>query len=391
MPRLSKPRWFKPRECWRYRLAGRSYYAPRTIAKSDEAGAWRWAHTLMHGSSTPGVDFELTVEEVRQLYLQAMVRKLANKKVAKGTYVIQQRHTRYFCELNNHGDLPATRLDVLHLERFRVWLEGNEYAPATTQLAIRNVSAMLNWAAKPDPERKVARLISTNPFAGYSYNLVHEKKPYRAVAELRRFLRLIAGATRGRIVYRVSTRNLLLLLRVARLTGCRPGELCGALWTDLDEGMTRIVLPADRHKTGYATGQPRIIFLPETCRRIFHYLRRKNAADGNEFSHIFNRENGPWCSGYISNRLASWRNSLRQAGLRKITAYDLRRTYCTDALANGASYANVAKLVGNNPATLAKYYDLPAIERLAQEAADINNRLREAEAIKKLPPRNRAM
>jgi hypothetical protein len=87
----------------------------------------------------------------------------------------------------------------------------------------------------------------------------------------------------------------------------------------------------------------------------------------------------------IDLRVTLSRRWLRDASFPTITLYDLRHAYCYDlrhaycreALADGPSYADAAKLVGNSPATLARSYDHPVIERLASVADQIaESRLR---------------
>lgn len=75
--------------------------------------------------------------------------------------------------------------------------------------------------------------------------------------------------------------------RVMIRTGARPGELCDARWGDVrwDSGVTsaghayaRIVLPHDRHKTGGATGRPRVIYLTPILTRML--ARHRTSGDG---------------------------------------------------------------------------------------------------------------
>jgi integrase len=158
------------------------------------------------------------------------------------------------------------------------------------------------------------------------------------------------------------------LLRLARLTGCRPGELCDLRWSDLSADRALILLPPDRHKTGHQTAEARRIFIPTRARRLIRFLESlPRRPDGR----VFGRGSKPWTIVAIASWMTIWRRWLHDTGLPPITSYDLRHAYCTEAIANGASYADVAKLVGNSPATLARYYDHPVIERLASVADQI--------------------
>src|SRR6185436_7499800 len=65
-------------------------------------------------------------------------------------------------------------------------------------------------------------------------------------------------------------------IKLLALCGARRGEVTGLRWRDVDLKRGIIVLPAERHKAGKATGKTRVIALPTSAQAI---LSRQSAGE----------------------------------------------------------------------------------------------------------------
>jgi integrase len=164
---------------------------------------------------------------------------------------------------------------------------------------------------------------------------------------------LMLGAARG------DFRPLLVVLRE---TGCRPAAAAGLTVEGIDWHNRSARLKS--HKTA-GKGKLRVLHFSEAVWPVLEEQRRRYAA-----GHLFlNEESRPFTGLSVSRRLALCRE--RAGVTRPITAYGLRHWYCTRALAQGASNAQVAALVGNSEAMIAKHYaHLDADARLLKELAE---------------------
>ena len=61
-------------------------------------------------------------------------------------------------------------------------------------------------------------------------------------------------------------------LRLIALTGARRGEIVGLRWSNVDLGNGRLIFQAAQHKTGRATGKPKIVPLPSKAMELLSCL-----------------------------------------------------------------------------------------------------------------------
>ncbi len=137
------------------------------------------------------------------------------------------------------------------------------------------------------------------------------------------------------------------LLTVLRETGCRPAEAAGLTVESVDWERRHCRLK--QHKNS-GKGKARVLVFPEALVAVLEDQRRARHR-----GHLFLNDDGrPFTGLSISRRLALARE---RAGVKRpVTAYGLRHSFCTRALATGASNAQVAALVGNSEAMIAKHY-----------------------------------
>jgi len=155
------------------------------------------------------------------------------------------------------------------------------------------------------------------------------------------------------------------LLRFLWLTGCRPSE-AGGLTVDAVHWEERCAVLSD-HKTAHR-GKVRVIYLSDEALAILQTQRAEHPQ-----GYLFRRPSGGrWTTHSITGKFD---RVCRKAGV-KTTAYCLRHTFATTALAKGVPDALVAELMGHSgTATLHKHYShLTAQSQALREAL---NRVRQ--------------
>ena len=131
-------------------------------------------------------------------------------------------------------------------------------------------------------------------------------------------------------------------IRLLLLTGCRRNEILSLKWSDYREGH----LYLRDSKTG-----PRTVWLSSPARGILDGLPRRGAW-------IFpaRRRRGFFCRTMIQYY---WQKVRDEAGLGDVRLHDLRHSYASVALLNGATVPTIARLLGHNDtATTLKYTHL---------------------------------
>jgi len=137
-------------------------------------------------------------------------------------------------------------------------------------------------------------------------------------------------------------------IRVIALTGARRGEVAGLRWehVNLKDGV--IKLPPKSHKTGRATGKPRIIGLPAAAQAII-----ARQPEGNPDDFVFSPARG---EGAVS--LAKpWRQIRKEAELPEgIGLHGLRHSLASAMAMNGAQAAEIMTALGHRQLSTAQRY-----------------------------------
>ena len=156
--------------------------------------------------------------------------------------------------------------------------------------------------------------------------------------------RLLAAARRDTHPFIYEVTKLLLL------TGCRVGELRKARWRDIDDKARIWRVPVAKG------GRSRRIYL--------------NAAAMNTFREIFLKANhlglrtgpdrfvltNPKTKDCFDSFYASWYRVLEDAGLSNVRLHDLRHTYASVLINNGATIYEVQKLLGHSSVNMTQRY-----------------------------------
>jgi integrase len=155
-------------------------------------------------------------------------------------------------------------------------------------------------------------------------------------------------------------------IRFIALTGARRGEATGLLWKYVDMKAGQIVLPPTAHKTGHATGKPRIIALPAEAQAI---IARQPAGKPDDY--VFRPSKG---AGAIA--LAKpWQMVRAEAGLpANLGLHGLRHSIATHLAVAGASAVELMETLGHKQiSTTLRYIHFAESARstLAERAAAV--------------------
>lgn len=168
----------------------------------------------------------------------------------------------------------------------------------------------------------------------------HETRPTLTVTD-RNALLTAAGAVAGGAIRP--------LLEALILTGARPIELCRLKVADFDRVAGTITLRSYKGRSA----EPRMRHVPLRvlgAEALFKELAKNKLPT----AYLFTRDDGsPW--GH-----SDWDHLVREArdraGLRHITAYDLRHTFISESLAGGVDPLTVARIVGTSVEMISKTY-----------------------------------
>ncbi|MCE2518971.1 MAG: tyrosine-type recombinase/integrase [Alphaproteobacteria bacterium] len=221
------------------------------------------------------------------------------------------------------GDI--TRRDV------RRWFGSLRATPVAADRSAPVLSVILRQA-----EVYGYRPEGSNPCTGIKRYRRRNRERFLNDDEIRRLSRVLDGR-------HAKQHQLVSIVRMLLLTGCRKSEILTLKWPDYREG--KLYLPDS--KTG-----PRTVWLSSPVRRILDGLPRR----------------GPWVfpSPQGGNRHLSddtfyrfWSDVRTEAGITDVRCHDLRHTYASVAMAHGETVLTIGRLLGHNdPATTLKYTHL---------------------------------
>jgi len=153
----------------------------------------------------------------------------------------------------------------------------------------------------------------------------------------------------------ISTRQAA-IFRLLLLTGARRVEIAGLRWSEVDFERQRLILPPARTKAGGKSGERRIT-LNTSAVAILKDLEKTRGRD----KFVFPATKGE--SGHTTTEGKVWREKvLPRAKLSGVRIHDLRHSFASFALADGASLALIGKALGHASSR--------ATERYAQLADD---------------------
>lgn len=157
-------------------------------------------------------------------------------------------------------------------------------------------------------------------------------------------------------------------IRLLLLTGARKTEILGLRWTEIDFERRLLVLPPERTKAGGMNGERRIVLSPPAL----EILERRRRAGPKEGETVLPALRG---QGHLVGVRRAFVKACKQAGLEGLRVHDLRHSFASFAIADGASLFLVSKLLGHASARTAERYAHLSGDPLQDAAAAIGNRL----------------
>jgi integrase len=296
--------------------------------KAEALKAW---HRLM-AADKPQPRAEVpTVAEVLEGFLAD-----AEARVSEDTLEFYKRFLEPFSK--QHGQKKADTLTCTLAEAFS---RKPTWSSSTRNDCLGTLATAFRWAER-------ARLIDRTPLQGLR---LPPKESAGAEA--------VISEADYRVMIKNTTGDFQALLRFLWLTGCRPSEATSLTVEAVDWASACIV--KRKHKTAHK-GKVRVIYLSEEALAVLTAQREKHG-QGLLFR---TRTNRAWHKKTLAHRM--WRLQ-KKLGI-KATAYGMRHTFATDALANGVPDAQVAALLGHSGTTMLHrhYSHLTAQSQALREA-----------------------
>jgi len=309
MRKPSKP-WYRAfNDTWYVCVSGRQ--VPLARGRANKKEAERAFFRLMASETPAARGPDARVVAVFDLFLDHS----RNHNGAR-TYEWYRGFLQDFAD--RYGALRVEDLRPFHLTR---WLDSHTEWGGTRRGAIAAVKRALNWGADEG-------LIPANP-------LKKVKKPAARARE-----RYLTAEERQKIFDNYPEgdcfRDFLFALEQ---TGCRPGEVSVVTAEDVDLRTGVWVLV--EHKTGHATGEPRVVILTPPMIELTRRLMALRPAGP-----LFRNEDGrPWNRNAIRCRFRRVRKKLGLGG--DLVAYLYRHAVATDLLESGTGLAQAAEILGH--------------------------------------------
>lgn len=384
--------------CLRVTAKGSKSYA----LKYRQGAVQRWLTIGRHGSPW-------TPEQARDAAREALTRAAAGddpaeaKREAREALTVAALIDTYLAE--GPATKPAKRAstwatDASNLNRHIRPLLGSKRAHAVTQAeaarAVRDITAGKTATREKTGTRGLARVTGgagiarrtrtvasamwawgvrhrhirgDNPFAAIKLSAPREQERFLSREEAGRFL----DATADKQAAGVLSGTFADALRLSLLTGARKTEVLGLRWSEVDFGRKLATLPPDRTKAGGTTGTRRIHLSPPALA----VLARRHAArdtlkeaEGSPF--VFPASRGP---GHAIGLRRPFIKVCEAAGLSDVRVHDLRHSFASFALADGASLFLIGKALGHANARTAERYAHLSGDPLADLAAAVGARI----------------
>lgn len=333
--------WYRSdRDAWfvtngKLKVALRDKHGQMVRGEDNEAEALRVWHE-MHALADVGRKGDTNdLRTVLELYLVDLEKRATPKTLAD--------YRGFFASfLAKWSGLLVRELKPFHVQQW--WAANPTWGASYQNLTGTALKAALNWATQPG---KGGAIIPTNPLAGMPLPSV-KKRSAKVMVEDSEFRGLLA------LVKSQSVRDLLTVLWE---TGTRPGNLSIATAGNLEQGGEAFVFDGHNtpdgssvHKAFKRTGRALVVPLSDAARDVCLRLAQKHPEGP-----LFRTARGDaWNKLRIANTV---RHYAKRAGLEgRFMAYSCRHSRATTLLEAGLSDGDVAAIIGNTPAQVARTY-----------------------------------
>lgn len=247
---------------------------------------------------------------------------------------------RYVFDKHMRAQLGHKKLGDIRSEDIDHWIMqqvDDGYKPAT----VNKHSAMLN------------RMLNIAMHWGYLDHNVFKNTAIRKLAVGDHVQRFLNDAEIKRLLHACKHSShpfLYLFVKLLLLTGARKSELRLARWQDIDTDTQELFVAISK------SGRSRTVMLSEAALTVLVQVRAKSDALGLPISNdAFVFTNPRTCKPYTSFHLAFF-EARKQAGLDSVRIHDLRHTYASLLINNGASIYEVQQLLGHYHISMTERY-----------------------------------
>jgi integrase len=245
------------------------------------------------------------------------------------------------------GKLKVTDVaftDIDHLHR-RISAAGHPYrANRVIAVVSKMFSLAVRWKLRDD-----------NPTEGVEKNLEYQRRRYLTDDELAGLIKALASHPEKQTADAI---------RLLLLTGARRGEVLAMRWGDVDLTKGTWSKPASSTKQK----EPHQVPLSPPARRLLQELAQQSDKKRELPEFVFT---GAGQTGHIVEIKRSWRRICKAAGISNLRLHDLRHSFASALVSDGASLPLIGALLGHsNPSTTLRYahlFDSPmrkAVERV---------------------------
>ena len=207
-------------------------------------------------------------------------------------------------------------------------------------------------------------LVKANPFAAVKMSIPPQRSRFLSRDEAARLFATLELAEADNSVNPAFCDAIRLLL----LTGARKTEILGLKWGEVDFDRQILILPPERTKAGGQNGERRIV-LSSAALSILN-ARRADRSKGAAF--VFPAIRG---SGHLVGVRRAFTRICERADIGGVRIHDLRHSFASFAVADGASLFLVGKLLGHASARTSERYAHLSRDPLQEAVAAIGNRL----------------
>lgn len=245
------------------------------------------------------------------------------------------RHIRPHFRSMRVADVAFGDVDRLHR---RITADGHGHqANRCVAVLSRMFSLAVRWG-----------WLAANPCKGIEKNTEHGRQRYLTAAELPRLQQALDA---------YSDQSVANVFRVLTLTGARKGEVLGLKWADVDIDAGIWLKPPSSTKQAKHHRVP----LSAAVIEILNSIPRQS-----EF--VFPSSGA---AGHLTEVKKAWASILKAAGIRDLRIHDLRHSFASALVSDGASLALIGSLLGHSsPLTTSRYAHLldttqrQAVERI---------------------------
>jgi integrase len=251
--------------------------------------------------------------------------------------------------------------------RGRARVTGGE---ATARRAKAVAAAMFSWGMEHG-------LVGGNPFLGIKLTVAPIRERFLAKDEVGRLLDAIADLQAASALSSTFADAIRLLF----LTGARKTEILALRWSEIDTTRKMLILPAERTKAGGKSGERRIALsapaLDILSRRYatVEQTGRDTKAEGRELISsrlVFPAARG---DGHATGLRRAFVQVCAKAHLPGLRIHDLRHSFASFAIADGASVFLIGKLLGHASARTTERYAHLANDPLQEAVNQIGQRM----------------